>query len=331
MIRRGFTLVELLVVIAIIGVLVSLLLPAVQSARSAALNLQCQNNIRNLGLGMITHQSQHGFFPGGGWGWNWTGDPDRGTGQEQPAGWNYPLLPFIEQNAVYHLGLDGQPDLVTQQQMDGALRRDQTPIPLFVCPARRSARLYPRPRGMTYKNGRRVTEAGPIDYAANAGSRSPTWYGGPRMFEDAMSGAFNWNSNQVLDSTGISFARSEVKPAQIRDGLSNTYLLGEKYLQPEKYTDGWDSADDFGMYEGCAHDTYRWCDFYDPNNNRGRTPLQDRRGLTEHSAFGSAHSSGCNFVFGDGSVRSISYSIDPATHSYLGDRADNQPVNASQD
>ena len=76
--HRGFTLVELLVVITIIGILVSLLLPAVQSAREAARMAQCQNNMKQLGLGAKSHATIHGHYPSSGWGYLWIGDPNRG-------------------------------------------------------------------------------------------------------------------------------------------------------------------------------------------------------------------------------------------------------------
>ena len=135
-IRFAFTLVELLVVIAIIGILVSLLLPAVQSAREAARRSQCLNNLKQLGLGMLNHESAHQFFPSGGWGWYWVGDPDRGTGAEQPGGWVYALLPYIEEGPLYDDGADGQPDLLTPQQLAGSARRIQTPLPGHQCPSR---------------------------------------------------------------------------------------------------------------------------------------------------------------------------------------------------
>ena len=99
-VRKGFTLVELLVVIAIIAMLVTLLLPAVQAAREAARRTQCINNIRQLALGCLNHESAHSFMPSGGWGWSWVGDPDRGAGKEQPGGWGYAVLPFIEEGSL---------------------------------------------------------------------------------------------------------------------------------------------------------------------------------------------------------------------------------------
>ena len=90
--KRGFTLVELLVVITIIGILIALLLPAVQAAREAARQSQCRNNLKQLALGCLHHESLTKRFPTGGWGFDWTGDADRGTDWRQPAGWIYNIL-----------------------------------------------------------------------------------------------------------------------------------------------------------------------------------------------------------------------------------------------
>jgi prepilin-type N-terminal cleavage/methylation domain-containing protein/prepilin-type processing-associated H-X9-DG protein len=324
--NTGFTLVELLVVITIIGILISLLLPAVQAARESAQRLQCQNNLKQLGLAMHGHLQTHGYFSSGGWGWWWTGDPDRGVGREQPAGWNYALLPFLEQQALHDLGADNDPETITETQRDGALKRDSTPVSVFVCPSRRSASLYPRPKQMTYVNGRQIKTAGVIDYAANAGDTVVHWYSGPGDMAQAKT--FDWNTNAAQTSTGISFARSQITSGEVRDGLSNTYMLGEKFLTTDYYSTGQSTADDFGMYEGCAHDTYRWCANQPPNSVY--KPMQDRPAWDDPNRFGSAHSNACNMVLCDGSVHPISYNIDPDIHARLGNRSDGKPIDASQ-
>ena len=101
--RFAFTLVELLVVIAIIGVLIALLLPAVQAAREAARRSQCQNHLKQIGLACQLHVDSLKHYPSNGWGYRWMGDPDRGFGEEQPGGWIYSVTPFLEQGSVQHL------------------------------------------------------------------------------------------------------------------------------------------------------------------------------------------------------------------------------------
>ena len=84
------------------------------------------------------------------------------------------------------------------------------------------------------------------------------------------------------------------------------------------------------MYEGCAHDTYRWCDYFDRAHGVGRTPLQDRPGYWDASRFGSPHAGGCNMVLCDGSVRLIGFAIDPEVHARFANRSDGQVIDASE-
>ena len=96
--RLAFTLVELLVVIAIIGILVALLLPAIQAARESARRSQCQNNLKQLGIASHMFHDTYKFLPSAGWGDWWVGCPDQGMGERQPGSWAYQLLGFIEES-----------------------------------------------------------------------------------------------------------------------------------------------------------------------------------------------------------------------------------------
>ena len=109
--------------------------------------------------------------------------------------------------------------------------------------------------------------------------------------------------------------------AHSRDGLSNTYLLGEKYLIPDHYADGLEGTDNNPVYAGFDWDYMRWV--FTP-------PQQDTVGLSDWNDWGSAHSGAFSMAFCDGSLHSISYSIDPQVHMYLGQRADGKPIDASK-
>ncbi len=131
--------------------------------------------------------------------------------------------------------------------------------------------------------------------------------------------------NTIFDTvnyfTGICYLRSHVTLANVTDGASNTYLVGEKYLNPDSYFNGADPADDQTMYEGFDNDNHRSCLV---------PPRQDTPGFTSTEFFGSAHPSGCQFVFCDGSVHSISYSIDQETNRRLGNRRDGLALDSSK-
>ncbi|HEX6960808.1 MAG TPA: DUF1559 domain-containing protein, partial [Lacipirellula sp.] len=139
--RGGFTLVELLVVIAIIGVLVALLLPAVQAAREAARRSQCSNQLRQIALAWQLHHDAHQFFPSAGWGYAWTGDPDRGFGASQPGSWAYSCLPFMEQAALHQMGSGATGAAKHDLLADAA----QIPVATFYCPSRRAPAAYASP------------------------------------------------------------------------------------------------------------------------------------------------------------------------------------------
>ena len=123
-ISEGFTLVELLVVITIIGILIALLLPAVQAAREAARMTQCRNQLKQLALGCLNHESTYKRLPTNGWGYGWSGDADLGTDRHQPGGWIFNVLPYIEQQALHEMGAG----LPQAQKYAAHLQRNATPL-----------------------------------------------------------------------------------------------------------------------------------------------------------------------------------------------------------
>jgi len=138
---RGFSLVELLVVITIIGILVALLLPAVQAAREAARRAQCTNHLKQIALGFLQHEEKQKFLPTGGWSYNMVGDPDRGFGIHQPGGWDFSVLPYVEQLALYNLGSGAAQGSAAQSA--AFAQRIQTPLAVMNCPTRRPIMLLP--------------------------------------------------------------------------------------------------------------------------------------------------------------------------------------------
>jgi prepilin-type N-terminal cleavage/methylation domain-containing protein/prepilin-type processing-associated H-X9-DG protein len=318
---RGFTLVELLVVIAIIGVLVGLLLPAVQAAREASRRSQCQNHLKQMGLAMHNHADAQGFMPTGGWGGGWDGDPDRGYGRKQPGGWIFNILSFVEQPQLHDLG-KGMPDANKRTAM---AQRDGTPVTIFNCPSRRPAKAYPNELEFVPRNGALSKVHARSDYAANAGtmrdveSVGGVCGGGPDSIQQMEQHIFRVPTPDCY--TGISHCASEIKMAQISDGLSNTYAVGERSIPPAHYEGGQLHSNDWSMYVGVQDDIYRSA-YLHTTGRPAYVPLQDRDGLTVDQFFGAAHPAGCNFAMCDGSVQFVAYEIEPLVHWQAAHRAD---------
>jgi prepilin-type N-terminal cleavage/methylation domain-containing protein/prepilin-type processing-associated H-X9-DG protein len=364
--RRGFTLVEVLVVIAVIGILVGLTLPAVQAAREAARRIVCQNNLHQIGIAAQAHVDKLGFFPTGGWGNHWTGDPDMGFSARQPGGWLFNLLPFMEYSTVHDLGggkytVDDKVGAQAGNYMVNEALIRASVVSILICPSRRKAMGYPL-TGTSY-NANMPPQAAKTDYAACAGGllqtpgsppqvpvivppvAVPIIVIGPYAIWLSAASSANTPPNSLgglktflpqPDSTtgnGVSFAFSEIQPAQITDGLSNTIFAAEKSLNSTRYYTGDCESDNDSAYEGFDWNLQRWVPYVDNNGNvtaNNRQPMQDSptvdRGVwTANDAserFGSAHPSGFNAVFCDGSVHLLQYSIDPKTFGYLGCRND---------
>jgi prepilin-type N-terminal cleavage/methylation domain-containing protein/prepilin-type processing-associated H-X9-DG protein len=351
--KRAFTLVELLVVIAIIGVLVALLLPAVQAAREAARRSQCKNNLKQIGLSVQNFITAKRTFPSGGTIFEpqlqnyLVGGKPVGT-DAMGFGWGYQILPYLEQGAV--------------QNITTTLQIAQTIIPMYNCPSRRGATQWlsiydgntyaltdyagAMPCGYTdYSETTRNYPVGTNGVTDSVALRRPRFYGGqpsnpwvltvPKNM-DYMGAIVRGTKNVVAPVRGgtptftaVDSVTSITEMKSIEDGTSNTMLIGEKFIRPDSYEGGM-GGDDRG-----------WSDGWDPDTMRSTCfpPLQDANiGLPTDPLFGtsadvlnfgSAHAGGMNAAFVDGSVHTISYDIDPQTFDNLGDRRDGNIVDLS--
>jgi len=316
----GFTLIELLVVIAIIGALVGLLLPAIQAARESSRRTQCASNLRQISLACLQHEGAQGFLPSNGWGFGWTGDPDMGYGKRQPGGWIYDILTFMEQDSVRSIGQGLPGPGVGGEKYERLADLNAAVVEVMNCPSRRSAGLYPGVQECL--NAPTSDFLAKSDYAVNGGTRSLLGHGAASIdclqtFPDC--DGFRPEAVLIKEFDGIAVERVEVALRQVTDGTSKTLLVAEKYVNPERYeTNGFeiDESDNGSMYQGNDFDTTRWA-----SSEPHMLPLQDTPFLATVSwRFGSTHSGSLNAAFVDGSVRRISYSIDPKVYESYGSR-----------
>jgi prepilin-type N-terminal cleavage/methylation domain-containing protein len=299
--RRAFTLVELLVVIAIIGILVALLLPAVQAAREAARRTQCNNNLKQMGLALHNHHDTYKIFPTGGT-WPWEAQPlAHPTPQNQNGGygpgWPFQILPFMEQANLYDQ---------TLSTGNVNFARINKPVEFYFCPSRRAP---------TVQVDRYL-----MDYASATPADSPNswdqfWYG--QVWSNPQNVTYH---GLIVRSGNNRFSRM----ATAVDGLSNVILIGEKQLHPMRYESGdW-------------HDDCGWTDGWDPDIVRytGFIPMSDRDYPKnfgwEGYRFGSIHPAGFNALLGDGSVRLIRFNVDATVFNNLGHVRDGAPIDHAQ-
>jgi prepilin-type N-terminal cleavage/methylation domain-containing protein/prepilin-type processing-associated H-X9-DG protein len=297
--KRGFTLVELLVVIAIIGILIALLLPAVQWARESARRTHCQNNLKQLALAFQLHHDNHRHLPTGGWGYGWIGDPDLGYDHRQKGGWPYGILAYIEQSALRQLGS------LHPQKPAKLAELAKHPLSLFHCPTMRPVRLYPVT--LNPANALPIGDGAKSDYAACTGA----------LVDELGPGT---EAEPPMDLGGIVGRKSTTRLAEILDGTSNTLLVGEKFLHWQHLYSGSCWADNEQLYIGLDNDTCRSTK-HPPQSYGGR--------VNGPYTFGSWHPGSFNAAMCDGSVTSVAYSIDERVWRALGTRAGHE-INLNQ-
>jgi prepilin-type N-terminal cleavage/methylation domain-containing protein/prepilin-type processing-associated H-X9-DG protein len=347
--RTGFTLVELLVVIAIIGILIGMLLPAVQQVREAARRSQCMNNLKQIALACLNHESAIGKFPHAGDCSEGFWDSEPGQPREfetlygfQNMGWAFQILPYCEQNNTFErrsqVGIFDFEDPVVSSE-----------ISFLTCPTR-GAR-FALSAGVPALMG---------DYAAALGARSddsgviPAWGFSFRKTQGANERSLESIFTGIIAKGGhvqnpgpnpIVTKFDRIGFDAITDGSSNTILVMEKAVNasfyfeiPDRATDWWD----VGTFHSADFPTMRFCAIASPGAWYGNEPVPlladsaerpagwvERSGRTRELGFGSAHPGTVNAAFGDGSVRNVNLEADPAIVDSLGKRNDGRAVSTN--
>jgi prepilin-type N-terminal cleavage/methylation domain-containing protein/prepilin-type processing-associated H-X9-DG protein len=327
----GFTLVELLVVIAIIGILVALLLPAVQAARESARAAQCKNNIKQLGLALALHEEASNEYPAGAY-W-YDSDPSCGSSsnpcEDLRGTWITRILPYIDFSALYDA-------IDFNQPVDFQLLGDGTPIgsqeiPTIRCPSSE----HPSPNAtssefpdddvyLTFKMSNYGASRGNTKQITNPSCHCATWNSFNGAIGDLAVAYPDFNPS-LWRKFGGPFSRGSVgtKAKQATDGLSKTIFLGE--VRPEcshNIARGWNYSNaGQGVvstimpinFDTCRMDgtdaCQRWCNW------------------STELGFKSPHPGGAHFAMGDGSVQFINETIDLVTYNRLGGKSDGEVAN----
>jgi prepilin-type N-terminal cleavage/methylation domain-containing protein/prepilin-type processing-associated H-X9-DG protein len=308
---RGFTLVELLVVIAIIGILVALLLPAIQAAREAARRSQCANNLKQWGVALHNYHDTIGRFPPGAVFYG--GNNDRGSIHIR-------VLPYMEQMALYeefnfNISTDGQR---TTAQPDGNTLIRSITIPSFICPSDGGNDKFGSvPDQVQVSNY--YPSAGPTADISNNANCSCSEHG---LWASYSSSGTNVNNPAgPFTRRGWDFT---CRMSSVIDGLSNTIFIGEVLADCSNHVRaGWSHSNKWGAftqvpinYNSCLPDLAA----------AGGDGCRARCNWNTEVGFKSRHPGGAQFLFGDGAVSFLADSIDHWTYQRLGDRRDGHPV-----
>jgi len=311
---RGFTLIELLVVIAIIGVLVALLLPAVQAAREAARRTQCANHLKQMGLGFQNHHDVLKAFPSGGNKYSVfprtivNGGP--ATYETQHWSWGYQLLPYIEQTNLWSY-------VDTAAADNGDTKVSGTPVPTYFCPTRRKPCAFTGGAWTSQTTPRAMT-----DYAGNGGTTNQGGDGGGIY---GAGGDGTTSQDGVLRFTSL----GPVRMPDILDGTSNTLALGEKRLNTHNCTTITGPDDNDGYVGGYQDDVIRWSS-RQPAKDYSAPPISSSALDPWIWQFGSSHPATFQCVFVDGSVHGVRFNVDLKIFQLLCNRNDGEAFSPGQ-
>mgnify|MGYP003325333575 CR=1 FL=1 len=281
--RPGFTLIELLVVIAIIAVLIALLLPAVQQAREAARRTQCRNNLKQFGLAIHNYHDNFNLVPPG-----WIGVTGNQPDVSGINGWSWAsrLLPQLDQSALYN-----QINFNLQVGNASNATARATSFNVFECPSDLVVKKWTIPTAGTTNP---LADVAGASYAGVFG-------------KDEVDFCNGLAAGVPCTSNGMFFLNSNVRFADVTDGLSTTLLVGERQTRSAK---GW---------------LYTWSGVVAGADNPicrilGDTDVVPNNSLVRMDEFASYHTGGAQFVLGDGSVRFVSTNIDLNVYRNLSSR-----------